>query len=59
VTEDLDYEKSRDERKSYDLGAGLTGCDGGIDEQPCEDGFFASLSPPFSGKTEVTRDCGS
>jgi hypothetical protein len=53
VTWDLDYEESRDGRSGYDLGAGFTGCDGGIDEQPREEGFFASLSPPFSGKTEV------
>jgi hypothetical protein len=39
----------------YDLGAGLTGCNGGIDERPREEGFFASLSPPFPGKTEATR----
>jgi hypothetical protein len=32
------------------------GCDGGIDEQPREEGLFASLSPPLSGKTEVTRE---
>jgi hypothetical protein len=42
-------------RSGYDLGARLTGCDGGIDERPREEGFFASLSTPFSGKTEVTR----
>jgi hypothetical protein len=48
--------ESRDGRRGYDLGAGLTGYSGGIDEQPREEAFFASLSPPFSGKTEVTRE---
>jgi hypothetical protein len=57
VTRDLDSEESRDGRSSYDLGAGLTGRDGGIDERPCEEGFLASLpSPPFSCETEVTRE---
>jgi hypothetical protein len=36
--------------------AGLTGWGGGIDERPREEGFFASLSPPIFGKTEVTRE---
>jgi hypothetical protein len=40
----------------HNLGAGLTGCDGGIDEQRREEGFFASLSPLFSGNTEVTQE---
>jgi hypothetical protein len=40
----------------YDLGARLTGCDGGIDERPREEGVLVSLFPPFSGKTEVTRE---
>jgi hypothetical protein len=40
----------------YDLGAGLTGCDGGIDERPREEAFFTSLPPSFSDKTEVTRE---
>jgi hypothetical protein len=49
--------KSRVGRSGYDLGAGLTGCDGGIDDQPREEGFLASLSPPFYGKmTEVARE---
>jgi hypothetical protein len=56
VTGDLDKEESRGGRSGYDLGAGHTGCDGGIDERPREEGFFASLSPPFSGKTEVARE---
>jgi hypothetical protein len=56
VTGDLDKEESRDGRSGYDHGAGLTGCDGGIDERPREEGVFPSLSPPFSGKTEVTRE---
>jgi hypothetical protein len=29
-----------------------------MDEQPREEEFFASLSPTFSGKTEVTRWIG-
>jgi hypothetical protein len=29
---------------------------GGIDERPREEVFFASLSPPSFGKTEVTRE---
>jgi hypothetical protein len=40
----------------YDLWAGLTGCDGRIDERPRAGVNFASLSPPFSGKTEVTLE---
>jgi hypothetical protein len=36
--------------------AGLTGWGGGIDERPREEGFFANLSPPIFGKTEVTRE---
>jgi hypothetical protein len=39
-----------------DLGAGFTGCGGGIDERQREEGFFASLSPPIFGKTEVTLE---
>jgi hypothetical protein len=51
VTGDLDEEKSRDGRSGYDLGgAELTECDGMIDERPREERFFASISPPFSGK---------
>jgi hypothetical protein len=58
VTGDLNKEESRDMRSGYYLGEGLTGYDGGIDERwPHEEGgFFASLSPPFFGKTEVTRE---
>jgi hypothetical protein len=52
---DLDKEESRDGRSDDDLGTGLTVCDGGIDERTRDEGFSASLSPPFSGKTEVTR----
>jgi hypothetical protein len=40
--------------RGKDLVAGLTGCNGGIDERPREEGFFANLSPPIFGKTEVT-----
>jgi hypothetical protein len=57
VTGDLDEEESRDGRMSgYGLGAGSTGFDGGIDERLREEGLFPSLSPPFSGNTEVTRE---
>jgi hypothetical protein len=42
--------ENRDGKSGYDLGAVLTGCDGGIDEPPRE-GFFASPSLPFIGKT--------
>jgi hypothetical protein len=45
VAGDLDKEESRDGRSGYDLGAGLTGCDGRIDERPREEGVFGSLSP--------------
>jgi hypothetical protein len=48
--------KSCDGRSGYDPGAGLTGCYGGIDEHSREEGFFASLSSPFSGNTVVTRE---
>jgi hypothetical protein len=56
VTRDLEKQENRDGRSGYDLEAWLTGCDGGIDERPREEGFFASLSPHFSGNTEVTRE---
>jgi hypothetical protein len=56
LTGDLDKEESRAGRSGNDLGAGFTGCGGGIDERPREEGFFASLSPPIFGKTEVTRE---
>jgi hypothetical protein len=56
VTGDLDHEESRDGRSGYDLEAGLSGCDGGIDERPREEDLFASSSPPFFGKTEVIRE---
>ena len=56
MTGDLDKEDRRVGRRGNDLGAGLTGCGGGIDERPYEEGFLASLSPPIFGKTEVTRD---
>jgi hypothetical protein len=54
VTGDLDKEDRRVGGRGNDLGAGLTGCDGGIDERRREEGFFPSLSPPIFGKTEVT-----
>jgi hypothetical protein len=56
VTGDLDKEDRRVGRRGNDLGAGLRVCGGGIDERPREEGFFASLSPPIFGKTEVTRE---
>jgi hypothetical protein len=56
VTGDLDKEERRVGRSSNDLRAGPTGCDGGINERLREEGFFSSLSPPISGKTEVTRE---
>jgi hypothetical protein len=52
----LTRRKNHDGKSGYDLGAGLTGCDGEIDERPPEEVFFASPSHPFSGKTEVTRE---
>jgi hypothetical protein len=56
VTGDLDNEESSDGKSGNDLWRELTGCDGGIDERPRENLFLASLSPPISGKTEVTRE---
>jgi hypothetical protein len=56
VTGDLDKEDRRVGGRGYDLGAGFAGCDGGIDERPREEVFFANLSPPIFGKTEVTRE---
>jgi hypothetical protein len=56
VTGDLDKGDRRVGRRGNDLGAGLTGCGGGIDERPREEGLFASLSPPIFGKTKVTRE---
>jgi hypothetical protein len=53
---DLGKCERRHGRSDNDLGTGLTGCEGGIDERPREEGLFASLSPPISGKTEVTRE---
>jgi hypothetical protein len=56
VTGDLDKEDRRVGGRGYDLGAGFTGCGGGIDERLPEEGVSASLSPPIFGKTEVTRE---
>jgi hypothetical protein len=56
VTGDLDKEENHDGRSGNGLGTGLTGCDGGIDERPRKEGFFATLSHPISGKTKVTRE---
>jgi hypothetical protein len=56
VTGDLDKEDRCVGGCGNDLGAGPTGCGGGIDERPREEGVFAGLSPPIFGKTEVTRE---
>jgi hypothetical protein len=56
VTAGLDKEKRRVGRSDNDLGAGSTGCDGGIDVRLREEVFCVSLSPPIVGKTEVTRE---
>jgi hypothetical protein len=55
VTGDLDNRENHDGRSGSDLGIGLTGCDGEIDERPREGGFFFSLSRHIFGMTEVTR----
>jgi hypothetical protein len=55
VTRDLDTEERRARRSGNDLGAGLKGCDGGVENRLLEEGYFASLSPPIFGKAEVTR----
>jgi hypothetical protein len=34
----------------------LTGYDGGNDEPPREERLLANLSPPISGKTEISRE---
>jgi hypothetical protein len=47
VTGDLDKEDRRVGRRGNDLGGGLTGCGGRIDEHPREEGFFASLFLPI------------
>jgi hypothetical protein len=52
----LDKEDRHVGRRDNDLGAGLTGCGGGIDERPREEGLFVSLFPPIFGKTELTRE---
>jgi hypothetical protein len=56
VTGDLDKEERRAGRSGIDLGAGLTGFEGGINERLREEGFSASLSPPLFGKAEVRRE---
>jgi hypothetical protein len=56
VTADIDKEDRRVGRRGNVLGAGLTGSGGGIDKRPREEVFFASLSPPIFGKTEVMRE---
>jgi hypothetical protein len=55
VTGDLDKEERRAGRSGNNLGAGLTGFDGGINERLREEGLSAGLSLPLFGKTEVTR----
>jgi hypothetical protein len=56
VTGDLDNEERRVGRSGNDLGEGLAGCDGGINDRLGEEGFSAILSPPSFGKTEVARE---
>jgi hypothetical protein len=56
VTRGLDKVESRDGRTGNDLGPGLTGCDGRIDERPREEDLSTSLSSHISGKIEVTRE---
>jgi hypothetical protein len=43
VTGDLDKEDRRVCGRGYDLGTGFTGCDGGIDERPREEGFLSTF----------------
>jgi hypothetical protein len=43
VTVDLDKEKRLVGRSDNDLGAGSTGCDGGIDERLREEGFLPAF----------------
>jgi hypothetical protein len=52
VIGDLDTEEIRDGMSGYDLGAGLTGCEGDRVRRV----FSLAFSPPFSGKTKVTRE---
>jgi hypothetical protein len=56
VTGDLDKEERRVGKSGNDLGAGSPGCDVEINERLREEGFFAILSPPIFGKTEVMRE---
>jgi hypothetical protein len=56
VTGDLDKEERRAGRSGNDLGTGLTGFEGGINERPREEGVSANLCPPLFGKAEVTRE---
>jgi hypothetical protein len=56
VTGDLDKEERRVGRRGYDLRAGLTGCDGGIDEPPREEGL--SLAFPLLSPARP-KSCGS
>jgi hypothetical protein len=53
---DVDKEECRAGRSGNDLGAGSTVCDGGVDKRLREEGFYASLSLPIFGKTEVARE---
>jgi hypothetical protein len=48
VTGDLDEEERGVGRSGYDLGAGSTGCNGGIDEQLREKGFLRAFPLLFS-----------
>jgi hypothetical protein len=56
VTGDIDKEERRAMRSGYDLQAGSTGCEGGVDKRLREEGSFASRSRHVFGKTEATRE---
>jgi hypothetical protein len=53
VAGDLDKEERHDGRSDSDLGTGLTGCDGGIDERPREEVLLLAfpLLPPARPKS--------
>jgi hypothetical protein len=55
-TGDLDKEERPAGGSGNDLGAGSTGCDGGINGRLREELILASLSLPIFGRTEVTRE---
>jgi hypothetical protein len=55
-TNGLDKEERRAGKIGNDLGAKLARCEDEVDKRQREEDFFPSLSPPTSGKTEVTRE---